>query len=110
MDRVSVRPLRAHEKKKLLRMKRQRTNAVNSRHARIVLLSRGGLTNRAIAEHADCSAQWVRTIIHRFNADGLDAITWYPFYQARGTPREFPADVREQIAEVALSSPKVLIG
>jgi transposase len=110
MDKIRVRPLRPHEQKKLLRLKRQRTNAVNSRHARILLLSRGGLTNRAIAERADCSPQWVRTVIHRFNDDGLDAITWYPFYQARGTPREFAADVREQIAEVALSSPQVLIG
>jgi transposase len=110
MDKIRVRPLRPHEKKKLLRLKRQRTNAVNSRHARIVLLSRGGLANRAIAAQVDCTPQWVRIIIHRFNADGLDGITWFPFYQTRGTPRKFLADVREQIAEVALSSPKVLIG
>lgn len=110
MDRVSVRPLRPHEQRKLLRMKRQRTNAVNSRHARIVLLSRGGLSNRDIARRADCTPQWVRRVIHRFNDDGLDGITWYPFYQARDTPRKFAADVREQIAAVALSSPKVLIG
>ena len=101
---------RRPEKKKLLRLKRRRTNAVNSRQARIVLLSRGGLANRAIAAQADCTPQWVRIIIHRFNADGLEGITWFPFYQARGTPRKFLADVREQIAEVALSSPKVLIG
>jgi transposase len=110
MDKIRVRPLLPHEKKKLLRLKRQRVNAVNSRHARIVLLSRGGLSNGAIGRQVDCTSQWVRTIIHRFNADGLDGITWFPFYQARGTPREFRADVREQIAEVALSSPKVLIG
>lgn len=110
MDTVRVRPLRPHEKKKLHRMKRQRTNTVNNRHARIVLLSRGGLSNRDIAHRADCTPQWVRIIIHRFNDDGLDGITWYPFYQVRDTPRKFTADVREQIAEVALSSPKVLIG
>jgi len=110
MDTVRVRPLRPHEKKKLLRLKRQRTNAVNGRHARIVLLSRGGLRNRDIAARADCTPQWVRTILHRFNDDGLDGITWYPFYQTRGTPRKFGADVREQIAEVALSAPEVLIG
>jgi transposase len=110
MDTVSVRPLRPHEKKKLLRLKRQRTNAVNSRHARIVLLSRGGSPNRAIARQADCTPQWVRIIIHRFNTAGLDGITWFPFHQTRGTPRKFLADVREQIAEVALSAPKALIG
>jgi hypothetical protein len=49
MDKVKVRPVRPHEQKKLHRLKRQRANAVNSRHARIVLLSRGGLANCAIA-------------------------------------------------------------
>ncbi len=110
MNTVIVRPLRPHEKTKLLRMKRQHCNAVNSRHALIILLSRGGLRNRTIAERADCSSQWVRTIIHRFNADSVDGISWYPYWQVRGTPRKFTADLREQIAEVALSSPRSLIG
>jgi transposase len=110
MDTVKVRPLRPHEKKKLLRMKRQLTNAVNSRHARIILLSRGGCPNRDIAVHVACSPQWVRTVIHRFNAEGINAIVWYPFFQTRDTPRAFGADVREQIAEIALSSPISLIG
>jgi transposase len=110
MDKIKVRVLRPHEKTKLLRMKRQRTNTTNARHARIVLLSRGGLSNRAIAERVDCTATWVRTVIHRFNADGVPGITWYPFYQERHTPRRFTAEVREQIMEIALSSPKVLIG
>ena len=110
MNTVIVRPLRPHEKKKLLRMKRQRSNAVNGRHARIVLLSRGSLRNRTIAERVDCSPHWVRTIIHRFNADGIDSISWYPYWQIRNTPRKFTADLREQIAEVALSPPQSLIG
>jgi len=110
MNKVIVRPLRPHEKKKLLRMKRQRSNAVNGRHARVVLLSRGGLNNRAIAERVDCSPQWVRTVIHRFNDDGINGISWYAYWQVRNTPRKFSADLREQIAEVALSSPKSLIG
>src|SRR2546421_11326336 len=83
--------------------------SVRSRHARIVLLSRGGLSNRAIANRADCTPQGVRTIIQRFNGDGLDSITWYHFYQTRGTPRKFLADVRVQIAEATLSSPTPLI-
>ena len=110
MDKVRVRPLRPREKKKLLRMKRQRGNAVNVRHARIILLSRGRLPNRLIAEQVDCSPQWVRIIIHRFNQDGIDGIAWYPFFQNRSSPRRFAAEVREQIAEIALSSPKSLIG
>lgn len=110
MNKVVVRSLRPHEKKKLRRMKRQHCNAVNRLHARIVLLSRGGLGNRVIAEQVDCSPQWVRTIIHRFNDDGVDGISWWPYLQVRNTPRKFTADLREQIGEVAISSPRALIG
>ena len=110
MNKVMVRPLRPYEKQNLRRMKRQRMNSVNSRHARVVLLSRGGLGSRAIAERAGYSPQWVRTVIHRFNADGVDGISWYPYGQVRDTPRKFTADIREQVVEVALSSPKALIG
>jgi transposase len=105
-----VRPLRPHEKKRLLRMKRQRANAVNSLHARVLLLSRGRVSNRDIAARLGYSPQWVRTIIHRFNGEGINGVVWYPYWQVRGTPRKFLADIREQIAEVALSSPKSLIG
>jgi transposase len=110
MDKVRVRALRPHEKRKLHRLKRQLANAVNGRHARVVLLSRGGVRNRDIATRVGCSPQWVRTVIHRFNADGLCGILWYPWLHASHRPRRFLADVREQVAEVALSSPKALIG
>ncbi len=110
MCKVVVRPLRPYEKKKLRRMKRQRANAVNCRHARIILLSRGRVPNREIAARVDCTPTWVRHIIHRFNENGVRAIVWYPWWQTRDTPRKFAADVREQIAEVASSPPKELIG
>jgi transposase len=109
-DKVKVRPLRPWEKRKLQRLKRQRTNAVNSRHARIVLLSRGGLRNRAIAARCDCTPQWVRQIIHRFNERGPDGLTWYPWMAGAGQASRFTADVLGQIACVALSSPVALIG
>src|SRR5579872_4280547 len=108
MDQVKVRPLRPYEKRRLHRLKRLRGNAVNSRHARIVLLSRGGLRNRAIAERVGCTPQWVRTVIHRFNADGLFGILWWPWLHAPNRPRRFTADVAEEIVEVALSSPVAL--
>ena len=110
MNTVMVRPLHRYEKRQLQRLKRQHSNAVNSRHARVVLLSRGGLGSRAIAERVDYSSQWVRIVIHRFNAAGLDGISWYPYWQVRDAPRKFKADVRAQVAEVALSSPQALIG
>ncbi len=110
MNTVRIRPLRPFEKKRLLRMKRQRANTVNCRHARILLLSRGGVRNADIATRVDCSPQWVRAVIHRFNEDGIGGVIWYPLWQTRDTPRKFSAATREEIAEIALSSPLSLIG
>ena len=50
MHKVVARRLRPYEGRTLRHMKRQHSNAVNSRHAQIILLSRGGLANREIAE------------------------------------------------------------
>ena len=110
MDKVKARMLKPYEKRKLKRMKRQLTNSVNCLHARIILLSRGGLHNREIAIRCDCTPTWVRQIIHRFNRRGIDGISWYPYYCARDGPRKFFADIVEQVCEVALSPPKRLIG
>jgi len=82
----------------------------NSRRARIILLSRGGVRNAEIGRLVDYSDAWVRQIIHRFNQGGVPAIAWYPNYCAHGTARKFVAEVVEQVVEVALSSPKALIG
>jgi len=62
------------------------------------------------AERVDRTPQWVRHIIHRFNRGGVGAIEWCPYWQVRGAPRKVFAEVVEQIAEVAISSPKSLIG
>ena len=87
MVKVAARKLRPWEGGKLRRMKRQLSNAVNTRHARLILLSQGGLDNRAIAERVGCSVAWVRQILHRFNDGGIEAIIWYPYYCARAGPR-----------------------
>jgi len=110
MDKVKARKLKPWERHKLKRMKRQKTNSVNRLHARIILLSRGGLNNSNIASHCDCTPAWVRQIIHRFNHGGLDTIMWYPYYCTRAGPRKFFSDIVEQICEVALSPSKQLIG
>jgi transposase len=111
MDKVVARTLRPWEGRTLHQMKRQLSNAVNCRHARIVLLSRGKVSNEQIGQRVGCSVQWVRKILHRFNGGGIDAVSWYPYYCAAGHgPNKFMADVTEQIAEVALSPPSTLIG
>jgi len=108
-DKVTVRSLRPYEKVKLRRLKNQRRNAVNSHHARIVLLSTGRMANRRIATLVDCSVQWVRQVLHRFNEQGISGITWYPWFQVR-SERVFTVEIRERIAEIALCSPIGLIG
>lgn len=110
MDRIRARTLKPYERQKLKRMKRQLTNAVNSQHAHIILLSRGGLTNQEIAQRRGCTPAWVRRILHRFNTGGVAAISWYPYYCGGAGPRKFLAEVREQICEVALSPPRQLVG
>ncbi len=76
MVKVVTRRLRPHEGGKLHRLKRQLSNAVNSRRASVMLLSRGGFCNRQIAQRVGLSPQRVRRIIHRFNDGGIDGITW----------------------------------
>ena len=110
MDKVVARRLRPHEGRKLQQLKRQLSNAVNSRRARVILLSRGGLCNQKVAQGVGLSPQWVRRIIHRFNDTGIDGITWYPYFCSCGEPRRFTPDVVERIGEVALSPPRQLIG
>jgi transposase len=110
MDRVFVRKVSPTERRKLRRWKKHKSNLVNYRHARIILLSLGRNANSEIARLVEVSPQWVRQVIHRFNDDGIEAVEWCPYWQERHTPRKFVADVVEEIAEVALSSPRALIG
>jgi len=109
MDWVRVRVIAPGERRLLHRMKRLLLNQVNSKHAKVILLSSGGVCNREIALRVDYSPTWVRQIVHRFNRDGIAGIGYWPCWQTRG-PRKFLAEVVEQIAEVALSSPVSLIG
>lgn len=110
MDTVAARRLRPHERGALKRMTRQLSNAVNSRRGQIILHSRNGIRNRQIAEWVGITPLAVRKVIHRFNAEGIDGITWYPYHHAPCAPRRFTQDVVEQIGEIALSPPRELIG
>lgn len=111
MDRVRARKPAPHERRTLKQMKRQLSNGVNSRHARIILLSTGGVCNKEIAVREGVTPAWVRRVLHRWNEGGIDAVWWCPYCcVSRAGPRKFMADIVEQIAEVALSPPKELIG
>lgn len=111
MNRVKARRPAPHERRTLRQMKRQLSNVPNSRHARIILLSTGGVGNSEIALRLEVTPAWVRRILHRWNKGGLDAVWWCPYCSIhRSGPRKFLADVVEPIAEVALSPPAELIG
>jgi transposase len=110
MDTVKVRRISPPERRTLRRWKRGRINQVNSCRARVILLSSGRISNKEIAQRVGYTPQWVRIIIHRFNADGLAGIEWWPYFHGPRGPYTFTADLVEQIAEVALSPPKKLIG
>ncbi len=110
MDTVQVRRISPPERRTLRRWKRGRINRVNSCRARIILLSSARTRNKEIAQRIGCTPQWVRIIIHRFNAGGLAGIEWWPYFHGPRGPTTFTADLVEQIAEVALSPPKKLIG
>lgn len=106
MDTVVARTLRPWEGKKLHAMKRQMCNAVNRLHARVILLSRGGVRNAQIAQRCGCSPGWVRQVIHRFNQGGIDAVAWYPYYCHRGGPgRSLPTFAQEARRAVAHGCP-----
>lgn len=110
MNKVRVRRIAPPERRILRRWKRQRSNQLNACRARVILLSSGAVDNREIGRRVDYTPQWVRIIIHRFNQGGTEAIAWYPYFHGPRGPKVFTADLVEQIAEVALSPPKSLIG
>ncbi len=76
---------------------------LNSDHARIVLLSSGGVGNRQIRVMVGCTPQWVRVVIHRFNKGGITSIEWYPDFQIPRRPYKFMADLLEEIVIAAFS-------
>lgn len=110
MRYVVARRLRPWEGTKLRQLKRQLSNAVNSRRARVILLSQGGLCNREIGQRVGLSCQAVRTTIHRFNEEGIEGLVWYPHWCGPSGPRYFTPELVEEIGEVALSPPSHLIG
>ena len=109
MRHVQVRTVSPPERKKLHRMKRQRLNSVESSHARVILFSCGGVCNQEIAARIGYTIQWVRKLIHRFNREGLVAVRWKPESHTHGSTK-FDDGIVQQITDIALSSPKELIG
>jgi transposase len=75
---------------------------VTWRRAQMVLLSAQGMPVAKIVEVTFTSTDWVRDVIHNFNADGFEAL--YPKYKG-GRPRTFTLSERREIKKIAKSKP-----
>lgn len=99
----TVREIDDDEGKRLLRIVRRGTGSVVTwRRAQMVLLSAQGMPVVKIAEVTFTSADWVRDVIHNFNADGFESL--YPKYSG-GRPKTFTLPERREIKKIAKSRP-----
>jgi transposase len=105
---VFVRRLRDKERVWLRSLRRRGTDfasAVTVRRAQVISMSRRGYVPSEIADALEATADWVRRVIHDFNAIGLEALlpAW-----GGGRPREITDDMRARIVEVVQSHPQEL--
>ena len=105
---VFVRPLRAKERT-WLRALRRRGGAfagpVTVRRAQVVDMSRRRYSAPEIAQALDATSDWVRGVIHDFNAIGLEALV--PAWSG-GRPRTITTEMRARIVEIVDSRPQEL--
>ena len=105
MSQVQVRRLRPYEGQKLVRWLRQGKDAIAVRRAEIVLRSVQGDTPKQIARALYFSADYVRKMIHRFNAEGLESLK--ARYGNGGRPKKVQPEHESQLVELALTPPNV---
>jgi transposase len=105
MSRVYVRPLRPYEGQKLVRLLRGSKDAIAVRRAEIVLASAQGEGASQIAQRLYFTADYVRKVIHRFNADGLSSLKAH--YGNGGRPKKVQPEHESQLVELALTPPNL---
>jgi transposase len=102
-ERLRVREIDDDEGRRLVRIVRRDSGSVVTwRRAQMVLLSAQGMDAAAIAKVAFTSEDWVRDVIHNFNADGFSSL--YPRYRG-GRPPKFTLGQRREIKKTAKSAP-----
>jgi transposase len=102
---VFVRPVTLTEGQRLQRIGRTAKDPVRLRRAIVVLMSAQGQSVPDIAHLLDCSAEYVRTVIHAFNESGFAALD--PKWSG-GRPRTIGEQVRRQICLFARCCPRDL--
>jgi transposase len=102
-ERVRVREIDDDEGKRLVRIVRRGTGSVVTwRRAQMVLLSAQNMDVAGIAKVAFTSEDYVRDVIHNFNADGFDSL--YPRYRGGHLPK-FTLPQRREIKKIAKTKP-----
>jgi transposase len=99
---VFVRPVMMTEGRRLQRIGRTAKDPVKPRRAIVVLMSAQGQSAPEIAHLLDCSAEYVRTVIHAFNESGFAALD--PKWSG-GRPRTISEQARRQICLLARCCP-----
>jgi transposase len=105
---VFVRPLRAKERAWLRALRRRGgafASPVTVRRAQVVDMSRRRYSAPEIAEALDATSDWVRGVVHDFNAIGLEALV--PAWSG-GRPRTITTEMRARIVEIVDSRPQEL--
>ena len=105
---VFVRRLRNKERVWLRSLRRRGArfaSAVTWRRAQVVDMSHRGWSAPEIADALGATSDWVRAVIHEFNAVGLEALmpAW-----GGGRPREITDEMRAGIVEVVQAHPQEL--
>jgi transposase len=102
---VFVRPVTMTEGRRLQRIGRTAKDPVRLRRAVVVLMSAQGQSAPDIAHLLDCSAEYVRGVIHAFNESGFAALD--PKWSG-GRPRTISEQVRREICLLARCCPRDL--
>ena len=105
---LHVRTLLNEEGKKLSRTARKTNNAITLRREQIILHSAQGFSSPRIAIMLGLSVEWVRHIIHEFNARGFESLKSSPNRGGTGRPRKFADEIRLEMVNMALTPPSSL--
>lgn len=102
---VFVHPLEPEQAQRLVKITRTAKDRVRLRRAGIVLASVQGRSAAQIAVMFAANEGYVREVIHAFNESGFAALD--PKWRG-GRPRKFTPAAREQICQIARSTPSAL--
>ena len=102
---IFVRSIRDHEGRQLAQILRRSKSRVKVRRAQVILASAQGMKVPEIAQLTHLCEHYVRTLIRRFDEEGLSSLE--PHFNG-GRPPEISEEQKAEIVETALVPPGVL--